>query len=52
MAAQILIERLGPNLGVFLQMVGGGHTVDQALSTLNVPPETFYATWRKRVGAK
>jgi len=51
-AAQILIERLGPNLGVFLQMVGGGHTVDQALSTLNVPPETFYATWRKRVGAK
>jgi len=52
MAAQILTERLGPNLGVFLQMVGGGHTVDQALSTLNVPPDAFYAEWRKRVGAR
>ena len=51
-AAQILTERLGPNLGVFLQMVGGGHTVDQALSTLNVQPEVFYADWRKRVGAR
>jgi tetratricopeptide (TPR) repeat protein len=51
-AAKILTERLGPNLGVFLQMVGGGHTVDQALSTLNVPPETFYTEWRKRVGVR
>ena len=38
-AAQILVERLGPNLGVFLQMLGSGHTVDQALGTLNVRPE-------------
>ena len=38
-AAEILCERLGPNLGVFLQMVGGGHTVDQALGNLNVRPE-------------
>ena len=51
-AAEILIERLGPNLGVFLQMVGGGHTVDQALSTVKVQPEAFYAEWRRRVGAK
>ena len=51
-AAQILTERLGPNLGVFLQMMGSGHTVDQALSTLNVQPAAFYAEWRKRVGAK
>lgn len=51
-AAQILTERLGPNLGVFLQMLGGGHTVDQALSTLNVQPEGFYAEWRKRLGVK
>ena len=51
-AAQVLVERVGPNLGVFLQMLGGGHTVDQALSTLNVRPEAFYAEWRKRVGAQ
>ena len=51
-AAQILTERLGPNLGLFLQMVGGGHTVDQALGTLNVRPDAFYAEWRKRVGVR
>jgi tetratricopeptide (TPR) repeat protein len=51
-AAEILVERLGPNLGVFLQMVGNGHTPDQALSTLNVRPESFHAEWRKRVGLK
>jgi tetratricopeptide (TPR) repeat protein len=49
-AAEILSQRLGPNLGVFLQMLGSGHTVDQALSTLNVRPEAFYAEWRSRVG--
>ena len=51
-AAQILTERLGPNLGLFLQMVGSGHTVDQALGTLNVRPDAFYAEWRKRVGVR
>ena len=51
-AAEILTERLGPNLGLFLQMVGAGHTVDQALGTLNVPPDTFHAEWRKRVGLR
>jgi tetratricopeptide (TPR) repeat protein len=51
-AAQILCERLGPNLGVFLQMVGNGHTVDQALSTLNVVPEEFHAEWRRRLGVR
>lgn len=51
-AADILSRRLGPNLGVFLQMLGSGHTVDQALSTLNVRPETFYAEWRSRVGVE
>jgi tetratricopeptide (TPR) repeat protein len=49
-AAEILCERLGPNLGVFLQMLGSGHTVDQALSTVNVPPDVFHAEWRRRVG--
>ena len=51
-AAQLLVERLGPNLGVFLQMLGGGHSVDQALSTASVRPEQFHAEWRKRVGLK
>jgi len=51
-AGQLLCERLGPNVGTFLQMLGSGHTVDQALSTLNVPPETFYAEWRRRIGVK
>ena len=51
-AAQVLMERVGPNLGVFLQMLGGGHTVDQALGAVNVRPEQFYAEWRKRVGAR
>jgi len=51
-AGQLLCERLGGNLGSFLQMLGSGHTVDQALSTLNVPPEQFYAEWRRRIGLK
>jgi tetratricopeptide (TPR) repeat protein len=51
-AAQVLVERLGPNLGVFLQMLGTGHTVDQALSTLNVRPEAFHAEWRRRIGIR
>jgi tetratricopeptide (TPR) repeat protein len=51
-AAEILRERLGPNLGVFIQMVGSGHTVDQALGTLNVRPETFHAEWRRRLGVR
>ena len=51
-AAEILYERLGPNLGVFLQLVGTGHTPDQALGTLNVRPEAFHAEWRKRIGVQ
>jgi tetratricopeptide (TPR) repeat protein len=50
-AADILCEYLGPNLGVFIQMLGSGHTPDQALSTLNVRPEAFQTEWRKRIGA-
>jgi tetratricopeptide (TPR) repeat protein len=50
--AQLLCERLGDNVGPFLQMLGSGHTVDQALSTHNVPPDAFHAEWRRRIGAK
>jgi hypothetical protein len=49
-AGQLLCERLGPNLGPFLQMLGSGHTVDQALSVHNVDPQQFYAEWRRRIG--
>jgi len=51
-AAQLLVERVGPNLGIFLQMLGSGHTVDQALSTLDVRPEAFHAEWRRRIGVQ
>jgi len=51
-AGQLLCERLGPNLGPFLQMLGSGHSVDQALSTNNVQPDQFYAEWRHRIGMK
>jgi len=51
-AGRLLCERLGPNVGTFLQMLGSGHTVDQALSTLNVLPDGFYAEWRRRIGVR
>jgi tetratricopeptide (TPR) repeat protein len=51
-AGQLLCERLGTNIGPFIQMLGNGHTVDQALSTHGVRPEIFYAEWRRRVGIK
>jgi hypothetical protein len=52
LAGQLLCERLGSNLGPFLQMLGNGHGVDQALSTHNVQPDAFYAEWRRRIGAR
>jgi tetratricopeptide (TPR) repeat protein len=52
LAAQILCERVGPNLGVFLQTLGSGYTVDQALAVVNVAPETFHAEWRRRLGVR
>jgi hypothetical protein len=51
-AAEILCARLGPNLGVFLQMIGNGQTVDHALATLNVAPESFQAEFRARLGVQ
>jgi tetratricopeptide (TPR) repeat protein len=49
-AGRLLIERLGQSLGIFLQMLGNGHTVPQALSILDVRPEEFEAEWRRRIG--
>lgn len=51
-AGQLLVERLSPYVGAFLQAVGNGHTVDQALSRHGVQPEAFYAEWRRRVGGR
>lgn len=51
-AARLLLERLGPNTGLFLQLVGSGTSVDQALSTLKVDPASFYAEWKRRVGLR
>jgi tetratricopeptide (TPR) repeat protein len=51
-AGKLLCERLGTNLGPFLQMLGRGHTVDQALSSHNVQPDAFYAEWKRRIDLK
>lgn len=51
-AAQLLCERLSPYVGAFLQLLGNGHTVEQALSRHGVQPEEFYAEWRRRVGMR
>jgi tetratricopeptide (TPR) repeat protein len=51
-AAELLVERLSPYVGAFLQLLGNGHTVDQALSRHGVEPAAFYAEWRRRVGIR
>ena len=51
-AARLLVERLRPQVGPFLQLLGNGHTVDQALSRHGVQPDAFYAEWRRRVGIR
>jgi tetratricopeptide (TPR) repeat protein len=51
-AAALLVEKLQPYVGAFLQLLGNGHTVDQALSRHGVQPERFYAEWRRRVGIR
>jgi Tetratricopeptide repeat/Peptidase MA superfamily len=48
-AAEILCRQLGANVGAFLQMVGGGASVDQSLLAFQVQPESFHAEWRRRV---
>ena len=51
-AAELLCEKLNPHVGAFLQLLGNGHTVDQALSRHGVQPEAFYTEWKRRVGIK
>jgi tetratricopeptide (TPR) repeat protein len=52
LAARLLVERLGPNLGLFLQMVGSGTAVDDALTTLKVDAAAFRAEWKRRIGLR
>jgi hypothetical protein len=49
-AAEILYQKLGQNIGPFLAAVGSGSTVDDALLTFQVQPNAFRAEWRRRVG--
>ena len=49
-AAEILCTQLGSNIGAFLEMVGNGSTVDQALLEFHVQPNAFHSEWRRRVG--
>jgi tetratricopeptide (TPR) repeat protein len=51
-AAELLCEKLNPHIGPFLQLLGNGHTVDQALSRHGIQPDAFYAEWKRRVGLK
>jgi tetratricopeptide (TPR) repeat protein len=51
-AAEILCAQLGSNIGAFLQMVGNGSSVDQALLEFQVQPNAFHAEWRRRVGLR
>jgi tetratricopeptide (TPR) repeat protein len=51
-AAEILCAKLGPNIGAFLQMVGNGRSVDEALLAFQVQPNAFHSEWRRRVGLR
>ena len=49
-AAEILCGQLGSNVGAFLQAIGEGHSVDQALLDFQIQPNAFHSEWRRRVG--
>ena len=51
-AAEILCAKLGPHIGGFLQMVGNGSAVDDALLAFQVQPDAFHSEWRRRVGLR
>jgi len=51
-AAEILCHQLGPNLGGFVQSVGNGASIDQALLEYQVQPNAFHSEWNRRVGIR
>ena len=50
-AARLLIERLGPNFPVFLQYVGNGTSVEQALLLFNLSAADIEREWARRTRA-
>jgi hypothetical protein len=46
--ARVLVERLGPNLPVFLQYVSNGTAIDQALLLFNVSVADVEREWTRR----
>jgi hypothetical protein len=51
-AARVLIERLGPNFPVFLQYVGNGTSVEEALLLFNITAADIEREWTRRATAK
>jgi hypothetical protein len=51
-AAEIRCAKLGSNIGGFLQMVGNGSSVDEALLAFQVQPDAFHSEWRRQVGLR
>jgi hypothetical protein len=50
-AARVLVERLGANFSVFLQYVGNGTSVEQALLLFNITDSDIQREWTRRTSA-
>jgi len=50
-AARVLVERLGPNFPVFLQYVGSGTSVKDALLLFNISDTDIQREWTRRTSA-
>ena len=48
-ATRVLVRRLGPNLPVFLQYVGNGTTLDQALLLFDINPADVEREWQQQM---
>jgi hypothetical protein len=48
LAARVLVERLGANFPVFLQYVGNGTSVEQALLLFNITEADIQREWQRR----
>ena len=50
-AAQLLVERLGPDFPVFLEYVGNGTSVEQSLLMFKISPADIEREWQRRTRA-
>ncbi|HTI36888.1 MAG TPA: tetratricopeptide repeat protein [Vicinamibacterales bacterium] len=48
-ATRVLVRRLGPNLPVFLQYVGNGTSLDQALLLFDINPADLERDWEQQM---